>query len=104
MLRLRFAPLSMTGADARVVMLSEAKHLIPRYCRVLRPMPMLTAVLLFFGCRADPLEAALAAEASTSMYGNECPQGLGGVSGVARAALGKDWSCSDKYRLSIASA
>ena len=36
MLRLRFAPLSMTGDDAPVVMLSEAKHLIPLYCRVLR--------------------------------------------------------------------
>ena len=44
MLRLRFAEfilseaerLSMTGDDAPVVMLSEAKHLIPRYCRVLR--------------------------------------------------------------------
>ena len=36
MLRLRFAPLSMTGADAHVVMLSEAKNLIPLYCRVLR--------------------------------------------------------------------
>ena len=35
MLRLRFAPLSMTGDDVPVVMLSEAKHLIPLYCRVL---------------------------------------------------------------------
>ena len=60
MLRLCSAPLSMTGDDAPVVMLSEAKHLIPRYCRVLRPMPMLTAVWLFFGCRADLPEAALA--------------------------------------------
>ena len=34
MLRLRFAPLSMTGDDAHAVMLSEAKHLIPLYCRV----------------------------------------------------------------------
>ena len=54
MLRLRSAALSMTGDDAPVVMLSAAKHLIPRYCRVLRPMPMLTAVLLFFSCRANP--------------------------------------------------
>ena len=29
MLRLRFAPLSMTGVDAPGVMLSEAKHPIP---------------------------------------------------------------------------
>ena len=36
MLRLRFAPLSMTGDDAPVVMLSGAKHPIPPYCRVLR--------------------------------------------------------------------
>ena len=43
MLRLRFAEfilseaerLSMTGDDAPVVMLSEAKHPIPRYWRVL---------------------------------------------------------------------
>ena len=32
-------------------------------------MPMLTAVLLFFGCRADPLEAVLAARSPTLMYG-----------------------------------
>ena len=31
MLRLRFASLSMTGDDAHVVMLSEAKHPIPLY-------------------------------------------------------------------------
>ena len=36
MLRLRFAPLSMTGDDAHGVMLSEAKHPIPIDCRVLR--------------------------------------------------------------------
>ena len=68
MLRLRFALLSMTGADAHVVMLSEAKHLIPLYCRVLRPMPMLTAVLLCFSCRADSLKAALA-DLSPDPYG-----------------------------------
>ena len=46
MLRLRFAEfilseaerLSMTGDDAPVVVLSEAKHLIPLYCRVPRAM------------------------------------------------------------------
>ena len=52
MLRLRFAEfilseaerLSMTGDDAPVVMLSEAKHLIPLYYRVLS----LLHNLLFF--------------------------------------------------------
>ena len=32
-------------------------------------MPMLTAVLFFFGCRADPPEAAPPPEALTPMYG-----------------------------------
>ena len=66
-------------------------------------MPMLTAVLLCFSCRANPLEAALA-DRSPDPYGKGPEPNVHRALVAARAALGKDWSCSDKYRLSIASA